>query len=148
MKLTIGQALQQGINAHKEGNLRDAERFYRSILQSRPRHPDANHNLGVLAVSANKADEALQFFKTALKANTTIEQFWLSYISALIKTEKFDDARKIIADARQAGVAVAKLLLLVNLTKDLVIYYRVIKTNWNQQSSYVKLGNIRRLKLG
>ena len=109
MKLTIGQALQQGINAHKEGNLRDAERFYRSILQSRPRHPDANHNLGVLAVSANKADEALQFFKTALKANTTIEQFWLSYISALIKTEKFDDARKIIADARQAGVAVAKL---------------------------------------
>ena len=99
MKLTIGQALQQGITAHKEGKLRDAERFYRTILQSRPLHPDANHNLGVLAVSVNKADEALQFFKTALKANSKIEQFWLSYISALIKTEKFDDAGKVLADA-------------------------------------------------
>jgi len=27
MKLTIGKALQQGMAAHKEGNLQDAERF-------------------------------------------------------------------------------------------------------------------------
>ena len=47
MKLTFEQALQRGIAAHKEGNLKDAERFYRAILQSNPAHPDANHNLGV-----------------------------------------------------------------------------------------------------
>jgi|TARA_B110000438_G_C15293193_1_gene427786 hypothetical protein len=29
MKLTIEQALQQGIAAHKEGKLQDAERLYR-----------------------------------------------------------------------------------------------------------------------
>ena len=50
MELTIDQALQQGIAAHKEGKLQDAERLYRAILQSQPAHPDANHNLGVLAV--------------------------------------------------------------------------------------------------
>ena len=47
MELTIEQALQQGIAAHKEGKLEEAERLYHAILQSLPLHPDANHNLGV-----------------------------------------------------------------------------------------------------
>ncbi len=51
MELKIEQALQQGVGAHKEGKLQDAERFYRTILQSKPEHPDANHNLGLIAVS-------------------------------------------------------------------------------------------------
>jgi len=73
--LTIEQALQQGVAAHKEGKLQEAERLYRAILQSQPKHADANHNLGVLAVSVNKADTALPLFKTALEANPKIEQF-------------------------------------------------------------------------
>ena len=109
MELTIEQALQQGVTAHKEGKLQDAERLYRAILQSQPAHPDANHNLGILAVSVNKSDVALPLFKTALAANPKIEQFWLSYIDALIKTEKFDDARQTLADAKQAGIAMDKL---------------------------------------
>ena len=68
MKLTVEQALQQGVAAQKEGNLREAERWYRAILHSLPAHPDANHNLGVLAISVNKADLALPFLKTALEA--------------------------------------------------------------------------------
>ena len=32
MELTIEQALQQGVAAHKEGKLQDAERLYRAIL--------------------------------------------------------------------------------------------------------------------
>lgn len=51
MELTIDQALQQGVAAHKEGKLQEAEKLYRAILGSQPQHPDANHNLGVLAVS-------------------------------------------------------------------------------------------------
>ena len=85
MELTIAQALQQGVTAHKEGKLQDAERLYRAILQSQPLNSDANHNLGVLAVAVNKTDAALPLFKTALEANPKIEQFWLSYIDALIK---------------------------------------------------------------
>ena len=72
MKLTIEQALYQGIGAHKAGKLEEAERLYRAILQSQPVHPDANHNLGVIAVSVNKADVALPLFKTALEANPKI----------------------------------------------------------------------------
>ena len=68
MELTIEQALQQGVAAHKEGKLQEAERPYRAILQSQPLHPDASHNLGVLAVSVNKAVATLPLLKTALEA--------------------------------------------------------------------------------
>ena len=105
MELSIAQALQQGVAAHKEGKLQDAERLYRSILQSQPLHPDANHNLGVLAVSVNKTEEALPLFKTALEANPKIEQFWLSYIDALIKEKQFDNAKQAFEQAKQQGLA-------------------------------------------
>lgn len=77
MELTNKQALQQGVAAHKEGKLQEAERFYRAILQSQPLHPDANHNLGVIAVSVNKTEGALPLFRTALQADQKKEQFWL-----------------------------------------------------------------------
>ena len=109
MELTLEQALRQGVAAHREGKVQEAERLYRAILQSQPAHPDANHNLGVIAVSVNKPDVALPLFKTALEANPKIEQFWLSYIDALIKTETVDDARRVLSDAQQAGVSAAKL---------------------------------------
>ena len=109
MELTIEQALQQGVAAHKEGKLQDAERLYRAILQSQPLHPDANHNLGVLAVSVNKADVALPLFKTALEANPKIEQFWLSYIDALIKETQFENAKQVLEQAKNQGVAGEKL---------------------------------------
>ena len=112
MELTIEQALQQGVAAHKEGKLQDAERHYRAILQSQPLHPDANHNLGVLAVSVNKADAALPLFKTALEANPKIEQFWLSYIDALIQEKQFDNAKQILERGKKYGVAEEKLNVL------------------------------------
>jgi protein O-GlcNAc transferase len=112
MELTIKQALQQGVAAHKEGKLQDAERLYRAILQSQPLHPDANHNLGVLAVSVNKAEAALPLLKTALEANPKIEQFWLSYIDALIKEKQFENAKLVIEQAKTQGVAEEKLNVL------------------------------------
>ncbi len=112
MELTIEQALQQGVAAHKEGKLQDAERLYRAILQSQPAHPDANHNLGVLAVSVNKADAALPLFKTALEANPKIEQFWLSYIDALIKEQQFDNAKQVLEQAKTQGVDGERLISL------------------------------------
>ena len=74
-------------------------------MQSQPGHPDANHNLGLLAVSFNKADLALPLFKTALEANPKIEQFWLSYIDALIKEQQFENAKQVIEQAKTQGLA-------------------------------------------
>ena len=103
MELTIEQALQQGITAHKEGKLQDAERLYRAILKSQPAHPTANHNLGTIALSSDKAESALPFFKSAVEANPSVGQFWLSYIQALINAKKLDDAQQALEQAKKYG---------------------------------------------
>ena len=69
MELYIEQTLQQGIAAHKEGKIHDAERFYRAILKCQPTHADANHRLGLLTSSVNEVGVAIPMFKIALEAD-------------------------------------------------------------------------------
>ncbi len=101
--------LQQAIQHHRAGELPQAESLYRAILQTQPNHPDANHNLGVLAVAMNKAELALPFFKIALETNPNQTQFWLSYIDALIKTEQFDLAREVLKTGLERGLSGEKV---------------------------------------
>ena len=103
MELTLEQALQKGIEAHKAGKVQEADRYYTAILKANPKHPDANHNMGVLAVGVDKVQEALPFFKTALEANAGIAQYWLSYISALIKLNRTDEAKAVLEQAKSSG---------------------------------------------
>ena len=46
---------------------------------------------------------ALPLFKTALEANPQKEQFWVSYIDALIKEKQFDSAKKVLDRGKKAG---------------------------------------------
>ncbi|MDC1356765.1 tetratricopeptide repeat protein [Pseudomonadota bacterium] len=99
-ELTIEQSLHRAIGAHQEGKIQEAEVLYRTVLKSHSTHPVANHNLGVIAVSVNKAGLALPFFKTATEANPKVEQFWLSYIDALIKDNQFDMAKQVLSNKK------------------------------------------------
>ena len=103
MELTLDQALQKGIEAHNAGNVQEADRYYTSILKANSKHPDANHNMGVLAVGVGKVEEALPFFKTALEANPSIAQFWFSYIDALIQLNRMTDAQAVLEQAKSVG---------------------------------------------
>ena len=96
MEQTIEQSLQRGMAAQEDGKLEEAERLYHAVLQSESKHPDANHNLALIAVSLNKVDVALPLFKTALEADPQKEQFWVSYIDALIKEKQFESAKKVL----------------------------------------------------
>ena len=109
MELTIDQALQRGVNAHRNSEFKEAERLYRAILQVQPNHSDANHNLGVLIVAVGKVADALPLFKTALEAKPNVEQYWLSYIDALINENKCEEAQRVIADGKRSGINSTKL---------------------------------------
>ena len=117
MDLTTEQTLQQGVAAHNQGNLQEAERLYRAILQVQPKHPDANHNLGLLAIAKNQPAVALPLFKLAVGVDPNIEQFWLSYIEALIAEQHFDDAKRALKKGKKKGVSKEKIKA---LTKNLM----------------------------
>ena len=103
MELTLDQALQKGVEAHKAGKAQEADQYYTAILKANPKHPDANHNMGVLAVGVGKVEAALPFFKAALEANSNIAQYWLSYMDALIKLDRIDDAKAVFDQAKNNG---------------------------------------------
>ena len=73
------------VEHHRAGRLSEAERLYRAVVQTSPRHPEANHNLGRIALEAGRGAEAMMHLKTALEADPTVAHVWLSYIDALIR---------------------------------------------------------------
>ncbi len=97
----------QAVDAHKAGKMREAEVLYRAILQTYPQHPDANHNLGVLAIAVGKPELALPYLKRALEAYPEHLQFWLSYIETLTRLGMQDEAQVAILAGKSHGVSEA-----------------------------------------
>ena len=69
-ELSVTSALKLGIEAHKSGRVQDADRYYSAVLEVEPDHPDANHNMGILAVGIGKIEQALLFFERAFHVRT------------------------------------------------------------------------------
>ncbi|MCE9640839.1 MAG: tetratricopeptide repeat protein [Betaproteobacteria bacterium] len=95
---------QQAVAEHQAGRLPEAGQLYRRVLEVDPAHPVANHNLGALAVQMGQPATSLPHFLAALEADPTQGKYWLSYIDALIRADQMDDARQVLALARQQGL--------------------------------------------
>ena len=77
MESSAEKLFKRGVAAHQNGNLKEAEDFYRQVLQTEPRHADANHNLGVVGVSVGKTNVAIPLFMTAISSNPKEAQYWI-----------------------------------------------------------------------
>ena len=99
----IEELMHKGVELHKSGKVEVAAQLYSVVLKEHPEHPDANHNMGVLAVGIGKIPEALRFFETALEANADVAQFWVSYIDALIGAGRMGDAQAVLDQAKSNG---------------------------------------------
>lgn len=111
--LSSESALREAIAHHQAGRLKEAAQLYRAILQMLPQHPQANHNLGTLAVQMKQVAAALPHFQAALKANPSEAQYWLSYIDALIRVGQMDAARQVLMQGQQRGLQGASVAALV-----------------------------------
>jgi protein O-GlcNAc transferase len=109
MEPNANKILQQAVIAHQQGRLEEAEHLYLTVLEEHPSHADVSHNLGVLKVAVNDMEVALSLFKTALDSNPKVEQFWLSYIDALIKQNQIKNAKRLLKKARKKGFSGEKL---------------------------------------
>jgi tetratricopeptide (TPR) repeat protein/MoaA/NifB/PqqE/SkfB family radical SAM enzyme len=65
----------------------------------------------------NHIETALPLFKTALQVNPMIEQFWVSYIDALVKANQLKDAKQAIKKAKKKGFDAKKLQALLSQPK-------------------------------
>ena len=99
----ISKVWREAVTAHKAGEISEADRLYTIILKAEPAHPDANHNMGILALGLGKLNTALTFFKKSLEAKPNTTQFWLSYINTLIKLERLTEAQTAFDQIKTKG---------------------------------------------
>ncbi len=95
----------EAISCHRARNWSEAEQRYRAILAVQPSHPDANHNLGVLAVQVGRPEIGLLHLKSALESNPSSGQYWLSYADGLLVAGKVSEAQVVLERAIQKGLA-------------------------------------------
>ena len=110
MEEIIQEALSKGVKMHAAGEFELAGKLYSSVMKLHPKHADANHNMGLLKADTGQDLEALPYLQTALQADTSVAQFWLSYIKALIKLDKTAEATRILNLAKESGVENEELL--------------------------------------
>lgn len=100
--ISLDEAFKRAIEHHSNGRLNDAEILYRKILEAFPNHPDANHNLGVIAISVGKPELALPFLQKAL-ANSKQPQYCRSMLLALIKSNQLELAKSFVENLEVTG---------------------------------------------
>lgn len=115
---SIDQTFQQAAIHHAAQQWREAELLYQSVLLVAPHHPDANHNLGVLAAQLGNAEKALPFLEEAINADPTQRQYWLSYIEALLLSGRPKDAKHVLELGIQSGLSGAAVEALTKRLSD------------------------------
>jgi tetratricopeptide (TPR) repeat protein len=65
--LSTAQTVGQALEFHRRGDLHEAEKLYRQVLETNPRHADAWHLLGLVAQARGEAATALEYIGRAIK---------------------------------------------------------------------------------
>ena len=146
----MNHLLKTAITTHQNGKLEEAEILYREVLSTEPKQSDANHNLGLILTSKDKIEEALILLKVATEVNPNIEQYWISYINALIKQKRLEEAettcKKILTQQPESIKLHFSLGVVLNNLDKLfeaeASYRKVIELKPDHIEAYNNLGTI------
>src|SRR4051812_46536621 len=128
---TADAALKDALASHRAGQLSAAERAYRAVITADPRHPMANHNLGVLMVQSGRAKEGLRYLKAAIDANAGEALFYFSMAKGLLAAGDPATASAVISDAGRSGLADQRFAGLKNEVRQAAVdmYRRAVTAN-------------------
>jgi len=88
----LDAACQQAERLLAAGRLAEAEQIYRQVLAAEPKHADANHMLGVLALQAGHPAAALDLFDIAILAKPLVSAYHVHRAHALLALHRPADA--------------------------------------------------------
>ena len=97
--LDLAELLHQATTLHQRGQIADAERCYRQILNVRRDHAEARHFLGILRFQQGRGAEALELIGAALKNKPDYAEAYYNRGNILAELGRFADA---LADYEQA----------------------------------------------
>lgn len=99
------QAIQEVLSVaqlhQQKGSLDEALSLYLEILNIEPRHAAANYGLGLIEVNQKSAVEALPRLEIAVETDPTVEQYWVTYVDALMMSGITHSIDKVLALGQQ-----------------------------------------------
>ena len=96
-------ALQAAITAHEQQDFANAINKYQTVLNGDPNHAEANHRFGILSIQLGEIENSLIFLQTAINVNPNIHEYWVPFIDALIRLDRFSDAEIVLDQAGAIG---------------------------------------------
>jgi tetratricopeptide (TPR) repeat protein/SAM-dependent methyltransferase len=99
----LEEVFKKAVEAHVAGDLSEAEKLFREILEEVPEHSDANYFVGLISVAGGHLLEALGAFQAALKVNSSVDAYWVSYLDVLIRLGSADEASAILSELKSNG---------------------------------------------
>jgi protein O-GlcNAc transferase len=88
----VQDVLTAALRYHQAGRLGEAERLYHQILLADPRHADALHFLGVLALQAGRNESAVDLIGKAIAQNGRVPAFHNNLGNALKELGRWEEA--------------------------------------------------------
>lgn len=93
-KLSLSDAIILGVNFHQSGQIEEAEKIYRQVLQVKPGHPDALHYLGVISHQKGEKDEAVELIQKAISCNPAYSDAHNNLGNVLKEIGRLDEAEE------------------------------------------------------
>ena len=149
---TLSQLLNLAIQHHQQGQLSQAEIYYRQILAQDRHHLEALHLLGVLHSQLGQYQEGVRLIKKALKKNGRSAPLYSNLGAALVAWGKFKEAitacRQAIAlnpnNAEPYNNLGLALQAQGQLTEAMTSYQQAIAIKPNFADAYSNLGELLR----
>jgi predicted O-linked N-acetylglucosamine transferase (SPINDLY family) len=146
----IEHLLGAAAHSHRGGRLQDAERGYRQILALDPRHADALHLLGVVALQTGRHDEAADLIRQAVAQNASVPAFYNNWGNAERARGRLEAAAACYEKAYGLNPAAADVLYNLGVVLQELgrfeeaahAYERVILANPDHAAALSNLGNV------
>jgi predicted O-linked N-acetylglucosamine transferase (SPINDLY family) len=88
----IEAVFRQAVALHRQSRVAEAYALYEQTLRLEPRHFQALHLLGIIALQNNQGDHAAELFRRALLIDPSSVAAHVNYGSALHERQRYDDA--------------------------------------------------------
>jgi len=96
---TIPQLFEKAVSCHKQGDLEQAEKLYKHILQHNPEHPHALNMLGVLASQTHRNDLAESLLRKAISIKSDTPLYYNNLALVLEQLGKTNEASECFIKA-------------------------------------------------
>jgi len=103
-QLAIQDVLMLAQSNYRDGHLEEAQSLFLEVLNIEPRHAEANYGLGLIEASQKSAADALPRLEAAVESNPAIEQYWVTYVDALMMSGITHSIADVLALGQQHGL--------------------------------------------